>query len=80
MNTKLTLNIDQNVIEEAKSYAKSNSVSLSKLIENYLLSLTKKNTEQTKVSPLVESLTGVISLESKDYKKEYSEYLSKKYS
>jgi len=80
MNTKLTLNIDQNVIEEAKFYAKSNSVSLSKLIENYLLSLTKKNTEKSKVSPLVESLTGVISLESNDYKKEYSDYLSKKYS
>ncbi|PRZ20113.1 DUF6364 family protein [Flavobacterium granuli] len=80
MNTKLTLNIDQDVIEEAKFYAKSNSVSLSKLIENYLLSLTKKNTEKTKVSPLVESLTGVISLESEDYKKEYSDYLSKKYS
>lgn len=80
MNTKLTLNIDQDIIEEAKSYAKNNSVSLSKLIENYLQSLTKKNTEKTKVSPLVESLTGVISLESDDYKKEYSDYLSKKYS
>ena len=80
MNTKLTINIDQNVIEEAKFYAKNNSVSLSKLIENYLLSLTKENTETTKISPLVESLTGVISLESKDYKKEYSDYLSKKYS
>jgi hypothetical protein len=80
MNTKLTLNIDQNVIEEAKFYAKNNSVSLSKLIENYLLSLTRKNTEKTKVSPLVESLTGVISLERKDYKKEYSDYLSEKYS
>jgi hypothetical protein len=79
MNTKLTLNIDQNVIEEAKFYAKNNSVSLSKLIENYLLSLTRKNTEKTKVSPLVESLTGVISLERKDYKKEYSDYLSEKY-
>ena len=80
MNTKLTLNIDENVIEEAKFYAKNNSVSLSKLIENYLLSLTKRNTEKTKISPLVESLTGVISLESDDYKKEYSDYLSKKYS
>lgn len=80
MNTKLTLNIDQGVIDEAKSYAKNNNVSLSKLIENYLLSLTKKNKEKSKVSPLVESLTGVISLESDDYKKEYSDYLSKKYS
>ena len=74
MNTKLTLNIDEHVIEEAKFYAKNNSVSLSKLIENYLLSLTKRNTEETKISPLVESLTGVISLESDDYKKEYSDY------
>ena len=80
MNTKLTLNIDQNVIEEAKSYAKNNSVSLSKLIANYLFSLTKKNNPTAKVSPLVESLTGVISLESDDYKKEYADYLAKKYS
>lgn len=80
MNTKLTLNIDDNVIEEAKSYAKNNSISLSKLIENYLLSLTNKKSKTTKVSPLVESLTGVISLENADYKKEYSDYLSKKYS
>ena len=80
MNTKLTLNIDDNVIEEAKSYAKNNSISLSKLIENYLLSLTNKKSKTTKVSPLVESLTGVVSLESGDYNKEYSDYLSKKYS
>jgi hypothetical protein len=80
MNAKLTLNIDQSIIEEAKSYAKNNSVSLSKLIENYLHSLTKKKSGRAKVSPLVESLTGVISPESNDYKKEYSDYLSKKYS
>lgn len=80
MNTKLTLNIDQNIIEEAKSYAKNNSVSLSKLIENYLLSITAKDSKKTKISPLVESLTGVISLEDTNYKKEYSDYLSKKYS
>ena len=79
MNTKLTLNIDDNVIEDAKSYAKNNSISLSKLIENYLLSLTKKKTKTTKVSPLVESLTGVVSLENADYKKEYSEHLMNKY-
>lgn len=80
MSTKLTLNIDEKVIEKAKSYAKNNSVSLSKLIENYLLSLTKQKTEKIKVSPLVESLTGVISLEGNDYKKDYVDYLAKKYS
>ena len=80
MNTKLTLNIDDNIIEEAKLYAKDNSVSLSKLIENYLQSLTKRKSNKVKISPLVESLTGVISLEGDDYKKEYSDYLAKKYS
>lgn len=80
MNTKLTLNIDETVIEKAKSYAKTNNISLSNLIENYLQSLTQKQTEDTKVSPLVESLTGVISLENNDYKKEYADYLSNKYS
>ena len=81
MNTKLTLNIDQNIIDEAKTYAKSHSVSLSKLIENYLSSLTKKNKVKSNVSPLVESLTGVISIDKdSDYKKEYGDYLAKKYS
>lgn len=79
MNTKLTLNIDQTVIEEAKSYAKDHSVSLSKLIENYLLSLTKKNKGKSKVSPLVESLTGIIPNDF-DERKEYRDYIDKKYS
>lgn len=80
MNTKLTLNLDKGVIEQAKSYAKNNRVSLSKLIENYLNSLTKSPDKNANVSPLVESLTGVIPAESNDYKKDYNDYLSEKYS
>ncbi len=80
MNTKLTLNIDNGIIQEAKLYAKRNRISVSKLIENYLHSLTGKRPDKPSVSPLVESLTGVISLENEDYKKEYADYLSKKYS
>lgn len=80
MNTKLTLNLDKSIIEEAKSYAKENKVSLSKLIENYLNSLTKKSdNKNVKVSPLVESLTGVISSDV-DERKSYRDYLSEKYS
>lgn len=79
MNTKLTLNINQHVVEEAKTYAKENHVSLSKLIENYLHSLTKKNKGKSKTTPLVESLTGVIKLNDKDHKTAYSNYLKDKY-
>jgi len=82
MNTKLTLNLDKKVIENAKFYAKSNSTSLSKLIENYLNSLTQRDKfSENEISPLVLSLTGVIPIETdSDYKKEYQEYLLKKYS
>ncbi|MDY9919453.1 Hypothetical protein PSM36_2939 [Proteiniphilum saccharofermentans] len=80
MTTKLTLNIDKDIIEYAKSYAKENNVSLSKLIENYLNSLTQKDNKQSKkVSPLVESLTGVIPSEELDERKSYRDYLAEKY-
>lgn len=79
MNTKLTLNLEKSIIEEAKSYAKENKVSLSKLIENYLNSLTKTTEKEIKVSPLVESLTGIISSDI-DERKSYRDYLSEKYS
>ena len=60
MNTKLTLNLNKEIIEEAKIYAKNNQVSLSKLIEKYLHSLTMQSRKTSTISPLVESLTGII--------------------
>lgn len=80
MNTKLTLNLDKRIIESAKEYAKSHKTSLSQLIENYLHALTKSKEKEKKVSPLVESLTGVIPNEQEDDNKAgYYEYLRKKY-
>ena len=81
MNSKLTLNLNKNIIENAKDYAKDNRTSLSKLIENYLNSLTTKNNKEFKVSHLVESLTGIIPNESEEKSKDdYYEYLNKKHS
>lgn len=77
MNTKLTLNLDKNVIEQAKAYAKKNKVSLSGLIENYLGSLSQIK-DDSNVSPLVQSLTGVME-PPVDYKKDYIDFLSEKY-
>ena len=82
METKLTLRLNNNVIKKAKIYAKSHKISLSKMIESYLDSLTRKRENDSKISitPLVESLSGVIDLPSDfDYKKEYSDYLTGKY-
>jgi hypothetical protein len=63
MNTKLTLRLNDNVIERAKVYARNHNISLSKMIESYLDRLTKQNEEEKKevsITPLVESLSGVI--------------------
>ncbi len=80
MDTKLTLSLDKSVIEQAKNYAKTNKVSLSKLIESYLSSLTKKGAETNKITPLVESLSGVIDLDNTDNKKDdYTNFLMEKY-
>jgi hypothetical protein len=80
MNTKLTLNVDKDVIEQAKIYAKEHQISLSQLIENFLQSLQTNNQNQSKISPLVESLTRVIPSTDLDDKKDYHDYLNQKYS
>jgi len=82
MDKKLTLSLNQKIIEKAKSYAKTNSTSLSKLIENYLNSLTISSQGDDKIepTPLVESLCGIIELpEDFDYKAERAKYLLEKY-
>jgi hypothetical protein len=82
METKLTLRLNQNVIERAKIYAQSNKISLSKMVESYLDSLTKQKDENRKIAitPLVDSLSGVIDMPADfDYKKEYRDFIEKKY-
>lgn len=81
MNSKLTLKLDTETIEAAKRYADYNKTSLSKLIEYYFQSVTKKRRKVTKIDPLVKELSGIIKLpRGFDYKKEYGKYVLKKYS
>ena len=80
MDTKLTVKLDGNVIEQAKTYAKKKNTSLSKLIETYLGFLVEP-IDDNEVTPLVKSLSGVIKLPKEfDYKKSYKSHLDKKYS
>jgi hypothetical protein len=80
MTTKLTLTMEDEVIDSAKKYARKKGKSLSDIVENYLKSITA-NEEKTKaLSPKVTSLMGVIKLpEDFDYKKELGNALVKKY-
>lgn len=80
MDKKLTLSLDDSIIERAKKYAKSHNVSVSKLIESYLRSLTSKTLGVSEITPLVESLSGVIKMdENQDYKSDYTNFLMDKY-
>jgi len=82
METKLTLRLNDRVIERAKKYAKEQNTSLSKMIEAYLDSLTQEKSldRETDITPLIKSLSGVIDLPADfDYKKEYGDYLTEKY-
>lgn len=81
MNTKLTLTIEQTVIEKAKKYAKNKERSLSSLIENYLKAITTEDdSNEIELTPIVKSLKGSFKAPKNfDYKKELAQRLSEKY-
>ena len=81
MDTKLTLKLDQEIIAKAKRFAKGHQTSLSQLIENYLLSLTREKDSDINITPLVKSLSGIIDLPAAgDSRKAYRDHLLRKYS
>jgi hypothetical protein len=81
MDTKLTLKLDQEIIQKAKHYASENKLSLSRIIENYLNSLTSdKTNNDIQISPFVKSLSSGIKIPADyDYKQNRADYLEQKY-
>ncbi len=81
MDKKLTLKLDEEVIESAKDYARRKHQSLSKLVVNYFNYLSKvEETDNVDFSALVRELSGVIDLKKGfDLDKEYLGYIVEKY-
>lgn len=82
MNTKLTLTIEQEIVQRAKEYAKDRNRSLSDIIENYLKILTKeeKVKDFKKLNPVVKSIKGSFKMpKDMNYKKELRNRLEEKY-
>lgn len=81
MDTKLTLKLDQEIFEKAKHYASEKKISLSRIVENYLNSLTSdKENNDIQISPFVKSLSSGIEIPADyDYKKDRADYLEQKY-
>ena len=81
MTTKLTLTIEDRVIDSAKVYARSKGESLSGIVENYLRSITTQTDSNPALSHRVTKMMGVIKLpEDFDYKKDLGEAIAKKHS
>jgi len=79
MTTKLTLTIDDKVIDSAKKYARKRGKSLSHLVENYLKSIGVNESGSSTIAPRVSKLMGVIKLpDDFDYKRDLKAAITKK--
>lgn len=83
MDAKLTLKLNQEVIEKAKKFAASQNRSLSRLIESYLNSLVeteKESNSQVTITPYVKNLGINLPIPADfDEKKAYKEYQEEKH-
>jgi len=81
--SKLTLSINQTIIDQAKEYAKSNGKSLSRIVEEYLKSLSTSEKSEKSKSPskLVMELKGSVKMpkEFTSYKELLQDALVEKY-
>ena len=73
MQTKLTLRMEDRLIEQAKSYAAQSGKSVSQVVADYFALLIAQKTKPSPPStPITQSLRGLLSestLDEKDYKK-----------
>ena len=77
MQTKLTLRLENVLIQQAKIYAKQHGKSLSQVVTDYFKVLTKK-TESTEMPPITQSLIGIMEPGNVDIN-DYKRHLEEKY-
>lgn len=79
MQTKLTLRLEDQLIEQAKSYAAQAGKSVSQIVADYFKLLTaQKAKTNTPSTPITQSLRGVLR-ESKLDEEDYKKYLERKH-
>ncbi len=83
METKLTLSLNKEIIEQAKKYAKMQKTSLSNMVENYFYYITSDNPEKVvkgkEKTPITDKLLGSVKFDLNDTDKLKEEYLVEKY-
>ena len=74
--SKLTLNIDEAVVSQAKKYARENGVSISELVEEYFRALTAAEEEEAKAKdlPILRMVRGKLNrADPQDYRRHLAE-------
>ena len=82
MQTKLTLRLDDSLIQQAKNYAKQHDKSLSQVVADYFEALTDKQAVKQTPSPMTQSLVGILAVNDVGKKTEafdYKQHLEEKY-
>jgi hypothetical protein len=79
MITKLTLRMDDNLIESAKEYSAQTGKSVSRIVADLfeIIKNERMNTEET-LTPTIRSLKGILKGKQGD-EKDYKKYLEEKY-
>ena len=81
METKLTLKLDESIIDLAKKYAYKRQKSLSKLVEDYFRGLGNEEvSDNFAINPIVKELSGIINENDiKIWESDYGSFLEQKY-
>ena len=79
MNTKLTLRLDDHLIESAKEYSAQTGKSVSKIVSDFFVIIkNEKLKDSSSITPTVQSLQGILK-DSKFSENDYKKHLEEKY-
>jgi len=81
MSTKLTLRLDDKLINDAKKAARSRGVSLSKMVGDYFNTISSQQKKEIQESPVLSEISGILPprTDVKKLVKSYKRHLEEKY-
>jgi hypothetical protein len=77
--TKLTLSVEQDIVEQAKRLAEQSNTSVSAMFSRFVQGMAHQSRRKAKIGPLTKKATGIVSLGKDDYKDMLTDALMDKY-
>ena len=79
MQTKLTIRLDESLVNKGKKWSREHGVSLSTLFSRYLETLERLSHKSPPPTPILNRLKGTLKGKQIPGRKEYTDYLGKKH-